>query len=46
MKMKKVLSLVLAGAMVLSMAACGKKEDEPKADKGKEDGAKTSCIHG
>ncbi|GAA0807678.1 hypothetical protein GCM10008910_48230 [Faecalicatena orotica] len=44
MKMKKVLSLVLAGTMVLSMAACGKKEDEPKADKGKEDGAKTITI--
>lgn len=45
MKMKKVVSLLLAGAMVLSMAACGKKADEPKdaVDK-KEDAKKISIL--
>ena len=45
MKMKKVVSLLLAVAMVLSMAACGKKADEPKKDSGdKEGGTKTISI--
>ncbi|MBS6765055.1 MAG: extracellular solute-binding protein [Clostridium sp.] len=45
MKMKKVVSLFLTVAMVLSMAACGKKADEPKKDSGdKEGGKKTISI--
>lgn len=44
MKMKKVVSLVLAGTMVLSMSACGKKADEPKESKEKDGGAKTVSI--
>ena len=38
MKMKRVMSILLAGTMVLSMAACGKKADEPKKDAGDKGG--------
>ena len=34
MKMKKVISLVLVGAMALSFAACGSKKDEGNKDEG------------
>ena len=34
MKMKKVMSLVLVGAMALSFAACGSKKEETKKEEG------------